>query len=202
MYEESTMPKNVFEDISKNLSAYLSNAFEPHANIIPKLPDINRKTFVETNPINLCVKNGRESLIEQIYGLAQTNETANLAITAFRDIRGERIKPFVKAAFERNPVSIAQTNGKNINEIYRILKDMPDISIYAEDFRLAQPDEVWNFQRGDGIEKAILLASVIFNGTGTKVKINVKQNNVEIPYEQNVFYFDTNKHVSDLGDDG
>ena len=37
---------------------------------------------------------------------------------------------------------------------------MPNQSIY-DDKRLALPDEVWNFGRGDGIEKAILLADVI-----------------------------------------
>jgi hypothetical protein len=26
---------------------------------------------------------------------------------------------------------------------------------------MAQPDEVWNFQRGDGLEKAICLANVV-----------------------------------------
>ncbi len=37
---------------------------------------------------------------------------------------------------------------------------MPDQSIY-DDQRLALPDEVWNFRRGDGIEKALLLADYI-----------------------------------------
>jgi hypothetical protein len=33
------------------------------------------------------------------------------------------------------------------------------ISIY-DGTRLAQPDEVWNYKTGDGIEKAILLANI------------------------------------------
>jgi len=37
---------------------------------------------------------------------------------------------------------------------------LPDTSIYDEDTRLAQPDEVWNFGRGDGFEKALLVANV------------------------------------------
>ena len=45
-------------------------------------------------------------------------------------------------------------------EVYNILHDMPDESIY-EGKRLALPDEVWNFKRGDGIEKALLLADFI-----------------------------------------
>jgi hypothetical protein len=38
---------------------------------------------------------------------------------------------------------------------------MPNESIYDGPGRLAQPDEVWNFQRGDGVEKAVLLANLL-----------------------------------------
>ena len=33
-------------------------------------------------------------------------------------------------------------------------------SIYGGAGRLAQPDEVWNYGRGDGVEKALLLANI------------------------------------------
>ena len=39
---------------------------------------------------------------------------------------------------------------------------MPNDSIY-DGQRLAQPDEVWNFGRGDGMEKALTLANYLFN---------------------------------------
>ena len=39
---------------------------------------------------------------------------------------------------------------------------MPSDSIY-DGRRLAQPDEVWNFGRGDGLEKAFVLANFIYN---------------------------------------
>jgi hypothetical protein len=39
-------------------------------------------------------------------------------------------------------------------------QDMIPESIYTE-HRLAQPDEVWNFQRGDGVERALCLATVL-----------------------------------------
>ena len=39
---------------------------------------------------------------------------------------------------------------------------MKNLSIY-DGKRLAQPDEVANFQTGDGIEKAFLLANIILN---------------------------------------
>ena len=40
------------------------------------------------------------------------------------------------------------------------LTGMPNASIY-EGKRLAQPDEVANYQTGDGLEKAFLLANII-----------------------------------------
>ena len=45
-------------------------------------------------------------------------------------------------------------------QVYQWLQKMRDISIY-DGKRLAQPDEVANFQTGDGVEKAFLLANVI-----------------------------------------
>ena len=38
---------------------------------------------------------------------------------------------------------------------------LPILSIYDGPARLAQPDEVWNFRRGDGFEKALLVANVL-----------------------------------------
>jgi hypothetical protein len=64
--------------------------------------------------------------------------------------------PFTKAAIERNPVCIEALKGKTIDEAYYTLISMPDNSIYSGN-RLAQPDEVWNFGLGDGMEKAFVL---------------------------------------------
>jgi hypothetical protein len=68
-------------------------------------------------------------------------------------------KPFFKAVFERNPVSVSYFRGKELNEVHRELTSWPGESIYDGN-RLALPDEVVNFKRGDGIEKAIVLANV------------------------------------------
>ena len=38
---------------------------------------------------------------------------------------------------------------------------MPSVSIYEEEFRLAQPYDVWNYGRGDGLEKAVALLAVL-----------------------------------------
>ena len=48
-----------------------------------------------------------------------------------------------------------------IDEIVGRLREMSDESIYDEPGRLAHPDEVWNYRRGDGVEKALLLANVL-----------------------------------------
>ena len=39
------------------------------------------------------------------------------------------------------------------------IHDLEDGSIYDGPGRLAQPDEVWNYGSGDGVEKALLLAT-------------------------------------------
>ena len=168
------------------------------SSVEPKLPDISVKKFVETEPITLCVKNGRENLISQIYSLAKTNPTANLAISAFRDIRHCGIKPFMKAAFERNPVCFEALKDNGFDRVYETLKNFENTSIYKEDFRLAQPDEVYNFKRGDGLEKAILFAAVIFKKTGIAPKIKNNGITVEIVFEQKTYSFETDKNIAQI----
>jgi hypothetical protein len=71
-----------------------------------------------------------------------------------------RWAPFVKAALERNPVSLQMTDSMSIEQAYEWLGQMQNDSIY-DNKRLAQPDEVANYRTGDGLEKAFLLANVI-----------------------------------------
>ena len=47
------------------------------------------------------------------------------------------------------------------NEVVGRLAALGDASIYDGPSRLAQPDEVWNFGRGDGLEKCLLAANVL-----------------------------------------
>ncbi len=57
---------------------------------------------------------------------------------------------------------------------------MGGTSIYSGN-RCALPDEVWNYQRGDGIEKAVLLANVIKSRYPEKeVKISIEGETVEL----------------------
>jgi hypothetical protein len=61
---------------------------------------------------------------------------------------------------ERSPVSIEIARGKEIDAVYEFLKSLPNESIYDAG-RMAQPDEVANYGRGDGAEKAFFLANVL-----------------------------------------
>ncbi len=68
--------------------------------------------------------------------------------------------PFIKAAVERNPVSVEMTGNMSVEQAYGWLNGLINESIYPDD-RLAQPDEVVNYGRGDGVEKALALANII-----------------------------------------
>jgi hypothetical protein len=88
---------------------------------------------------------------------------ADMAFYAYRDLNRTEYEPFLLAAIERNPVSIEGALELSISEIARKVDEMPDDSIYDGPGRLAQPDEVWNYGRGDGLEKALLFANILRN---------------------------------------
>ena len=101
--------------------------------------------------------------------------------------------PFIKAAIERNPVCFTDLNEKNISEVYNILLEMPDESIY-EGQRLALPDEVWNFKRGDGIEKALLLADFLSNRDNvSEVRIEIDNHKVILNHLGKDYHFHSHK---------
>ena len=105
-------------------------------------------------------------------------------------------KPFLKAAFERNPVCLDGLNGKSAQQVYELLQEMPDNSIY-DDVRLAQPDEVWNFRRGDGVEKAILLADFIKHNDEPKwLMLIVEKNSVLLESDDMKFIFKSQKKLN------
>jgi hypothetical protein len=127
--------------------------------IEPKLPG-RQNRHVETAPIELSVDQSRDEIVEYLQSMRQRNATVDLSFYAFRDMDSCDWRPFVKAAVERNPVSIEMTSSKSIDETCAWLDDLENASIYDGN-RLAQPDEVANYGRGDGLEKAFLLANVI-----------------------------------------
>lgn len=73
----------------------------------------------------------------------------------------------------------------SLDDIYDWLGQMPNESIYDAK-RLAQPDEVTNYNRGDGLEKAFLLAAVAHQRASQQdIKITVNNDKVLLEAEKN-----------------
>ncbi len=127
--------------------------------IVPKLPPEN-KTRVQSRPIAIDSGWSRERIVDYLESIRGENPVADLAFAALRDLRRSPWKPFLKAALERNPVSIAAASNLDVPGAAAALDALPNESIY-EGSRMAQPDEVWNYGRGDGMEKAICLLNIV-----------------------------------------
>jgi hypothetical protein len=128
----------------------------------PRLPDPAAKEFVPPEePLQLSFDMTRAELAARIEALRDRNELARLAFYAYRDLRRTEPEPFLLAAVQRSPVSLAGAGDRDADALYAHLRGLPDESVYDEAGRLAQPDEVWNFGRGDGVEKALVLANVL-----------------------------------------
>ncbi|MDD5674937.1 MAG: hypothetical protein PHC61_12275 [Chitinivibrionales bacterium] len=175
------------DQLKKNLQHTCFNVQEVVEDLIafcksePRLPDI-AKTWKAAEPLLVSEHlDSRQALIDYCLSMRDKNETADLAFSAGRDMAVAPWKPFLKAALERNPVSIAACGNFRVEAVYNQLAAMNPLSIY-EGTRLAQPDEVWNYKRGDGLEKAlcfmnILKASrpqdtVVLKGDGKNIIIN------------------------------
>jgi hypothetical protein len=130
--------------------------------IDPRLPRPEDKTFRRNaEPLNLTADMDRAAILARLESIRDRNPVADLAFYAYRDLQRTEPEPFLKAAFERCPVCIAASRELDDAAVAEKLRAMPDESIYDEPGRLAQPDEVWNYGRGDGAEKALLLAAIL-----------------------------------------
>ena len=130
--------------------------------IEPRLPRAEERSFVASGvPLGLTREMTREQVIARLEALRPLNPVADLAFYAYRDVNRAEAAPFLKAAVERSPVSLAGARAMSDEEVCSVIRAMPEKSIYDEAGRLAQPDEVWNFGRGDGVEKALLLANIL-----------------------------------------
>jgi hypothetical protein len=101
----------------------------------------------------------RDEVIAVLAAQRQVNTTVDLAFYAARDMQRCDWRPFINAAMERSPVVVEATKDYSDAELLTLFADMANESIYSVG-RLAQPDEVWNFQRGDGVERAFCLANI------------------------------------------
>ncbi len=129
---------------------------------LPKLPDLRAKTAAPAGePLAIPPEIDRASLLRRLAALRGANRVADLAWYAYRDLSRTDPAPFLKAALERSPVSIAGAAGLDDDPLAARVAAFPNDSIYDEPGRLAQPDEVWNYGRGDGVERAVLLANIL-----------------------------------------
>ena len=127
----------------------------------PRLPDPATKSFErEQPPLAVALDMERTDVIARLEDIRAENELAELAFYAYRDLGRTDATPFLKAALERSPVSIAASRDLGDDAMVAAVESLADESIYDGPARLAQPDEVWNYGRGDGVEKALLLANL------------------------------------------
>jgi hypothetical protein len=158
----------------------------------PKLPSID-KTYRVIDPIKLDAKMSREEVVEYLQSMRDKNITADLAFYAYRDMERCNWQPFVKAAIQRNPISIDTANGMSRKDVCQWLGGMVNESIY-DGKRLAQPDEVANFNRADGIEKAFTLANIIMSqDDNAELKIEVDHHDVVLRVGAEDFRFVSSK---------
>ena len=163
---------------------------------VPQLPNTD-KEWIPEKPIDLGNPESAEEVIEKLESLRKENASADLAFYAFRDISRSAWKPFLKAALERNPVSLKGMSGMEVDQAYSALLSMRNDSIYSGKTRMAQPDEVWNFQRGDGLEKAICLINLIKNRSPEdRFQIEGEGKNIVVRSSGHEYKFTTSKELN------
>jgi len=159
----------------------------------PELPDTESKIFNGPGPIELKPGMAREEIIQHLESIRATHRVADLAFYASRDLAATNWQPFLKAALERNPVTIEETKNLSDNELFQTLENLPNESIY-DGTRIAQPDEVWNFQRGDGLERALALANIwLARHPETDIELIASGNEVVLKIENREFRFQSTK---------
>jgi hypothetical protein len=156
--------------------------------IDPKIPDAD-KIYSTTERLNISTNHNRQDIVNIITEAQEKSEPALLAMYVYRQMDIIDWRPFVKAAIERNPVPFTDLYIKTYYEVYSLLKDLPIESIYDGN-RLALPDEVWNFKRGDGVEKAFLLAGFIHHkDKSTTISIKIDNKKVSLSTGGHDFHF-------------
>jgi hypothetical protein len=158
----------------------------------PEIPD-PEKDYKETLRLNISTENNREEIMEAVLGSAEKSDMSKLSLYIYRQMDRIDWIPFLKAAIERNPVCFTDLNDKEIQEVYGLLRAMPDESIY-DGQRLALPDEVWNFRRGDGIEKALLLADFLnYRHPDSQLEIEINNHEVTLKFRERKFHLRSQK---------
>jgi hypothetical protein len=160
--------------------------------ISPKLPP-TEKQWQPSQPLEIKPDWHREQIVEYLDSIRSHHAIADLAIMAYRDMKKSPWLPFYKAAFERNPVCISGSLQLETDVIFQKLKEMPGESIYSGT-RMAQPDEVWNFGRGDGLEKAICLVTILKKRySSDSIRLECDGKKAVVSRNEQEFIFETSK---------
>jgi hypothetical protein len=163
----------------------------------PRLPDPKAKRFEAGTELGLEVGMTREAIIARLEKIRETNPVADMAFYAYRDLTRTPHEPFLKACIERNPVVREETRRMTAQEMVACVENMESDSIYDEPGRLAQPDEVWNFKRGDGAEKVILLANALIPLERCDAQISFADGQATVEIGETVASFKTEKGMPD-----
>lgn len=140
-------------DVVKQLVAF--------ARLQPHLPFREGHTrFVPQPPLELDPAWSHDQIVRHLERERHRHRVADLAFYAARDMARADWGPFLLAALERSPVSVQGAHALSDEAVLQQLSQWPTVSIY-DGTRVAQPDEVWNYQRGDGVEKALCLAAIL-----------------------------------------
>ena len=159
----------------------------------PHLPKPEQKTIQTPPPINIQPGMTRKEIQIQLTEMREKNPVADLAFYAARDLGATHWTPFLTAALKRNPVIIEATQSIDDSKLIQMLQTFPNKSIY-DTTRVAQPDEVWNFQRGDGLEQAIALASCWkVRHPQHAIELDVQPTEVQLQLAENTITFPSTK---------
>jgi hypothetical protein len=159
---------------------------------VPQLPS-GEKVYEKEDYPEIDVSDSREDIIRKVKAASAYSEMALLSLYAYRDMEMTDWEPFIKAAMERNPVCHPFIQGKSPEEIYNTVSLLMNKSVY-DGGRLSQPDEVWNFRRGDGVEKAFLMADgLLHNSPDSQIDIKISGDKAILNFEGRDFPFETVK---------
>ncbi|HMP75864.1 MAG TPA: hypothetical protein PKE12_06165 [Kiritimatiellia bacterium] len=130
------------------------------ARLEPKLPHRDGHTrFVPGPTLDLKTEMSRDEIVAHLESIRDRHPSADLAFYAARDFSRIDWTPVVQAAIERNPVTVKALEALGDREAVERVLAIQDVSIY-DGPRVAQPDEVWNYQRGDGLERLLCVANI------------------------------------------
>jgi len=164
LYPEATIDPAAYGRFRSALGAFLAPPEDAADRRVvePRLPDPGRVSFVhDGEPLGLSPGMDYSEVSDRLSALRGRNRAASLAPYAAHDLGSTEFEPFAKAALERSPVSAAALSGLPEQEALARIDALAGESIYDGPFRVAQPDEAWNFGRGDGLEKCLIAANAL-----------------------------------------